>query len=214
MLKEQNSIIDISWPIKPTMTTYKNKGGIAFSPTKTFIADGTREAQVTLPTHLGTHVDAPSHFLEHGSSIDQINLSTLIGPCIILDLTNEAESITREKLAVHDIKGYTRVLLKTNNSAFNDDAPFTPSFVYLHESGAQYLIDNGIITIGIDYLGIERNQPAHETHIKLLSNSITIIEGLRLAHVFAGPSFLCCLPLTLTGLDAAPARAVLVDGMR
>jgi kynurenine formamidase len=44
----------------------------------------------------------------------------------------------------------------------------------------------------------------------LLCNGITIIEGLRLAHVQAGTYTIYCLPLALKTTDAAPARAILI----
>jgi arylformamidase len=64
--------------------------------------------------------------------------------------------------------------------------------------------------IGIDYLGIERNQPDHATHTILMKHNIAIIEGLRLADAVAGDYFFICLPLNVIGLEAAPARAVLL----
>jgi arylformamidase len=64
------------------------------------------------------------------------------------------------------------------------------------------------MAVGIDYLGIERNQPAHETHITLLKAGVVIIEGLRLANVTPGGFTLHCLPLHIVGSDGAPARAI------
>lgn len=84
--------------------------------------------------------------------------------------------------------------------------------------------------MGIDYLGIERDQPDHISHkvpelddasscVKakfmrsqtLLGSNIPIIEGLRLAHVEAEREYhFVCLPLAIRGLEAAPARAVLI----
>ncbi|MFA6527006.1 MAG: cyclase family protein [Candidatus Babeliales bacterium] len=208
---QKNNIIDISWPTSPAMTTYKNKGGVAFTPTKTFQLDGARETMITIPSHNGTHVDAPSHFIEHAASVDQANLSSLVGPCVIIDLTHVQERITKEDLVQCSIQPHARILLKTRNSSRPATESFDPSFVYLDARGAQYLVDCNVMTVGIDALGIERNQPGHETHSLLLSNNITIIEGLRLASVQAGSYYLCCLPLLLAGLDAAPARAIVLN---
>ncbi len=65
--------------------------------------------------------------------------------------------------------------------------------------------------MGIDYLGIERNQPGHDTHRALLSSGVAIIEGLRLADIAAGKRYyFMCLPLRIVGFEAAPARAILL----
>jgi len=100
-------------------------------------------------------------------------------------------------------------LFKTKNSALKNNAPFDPEFIYLDKTGAKYCVEQKIKAVGIDYLGIERNQPGHETHALLLENNIGIIEGLRLAHAEADQYFLICLPLLIPGADASPARAIL-----
>ena len=103
------------------------------------------------------------------------------------------------------------ILFKTKNSALKSDDLFHASFIYLNQSAAKFLAEKKVKAVGIDYLGIERNQPTHETHICLLEKNIPIIEGLRLEHVQAGTYFLCCLPLRLQELEAAPARAILMQ---
>ena len=205
-----SKIIDISWPISPDMTAYKDRSVVAFTSTKTYESDHAREATVLLGTHSGTHVDAPAHFLEHGQSLDQINLNCLIGPCKVLDLTNIQEKITAHDLYTFDITENDRILLKTKNSFLDSNARFDSLFVYLEKSGAEYLVSKNIKSIGIDYLGIERNQSDHATHSILLEKNIPIIEGLRLGQVEPGEYILCCLPLALHGLEAAPARVVLL----
>jgi len=205
-----SKIIDISWPISPDMTAYKDRSIVTFTQTKTYEKDHAREATVLLGTHSGTHVDAPAHFLEHGQSLDQIDLNCLIGSCKVLDLTYVQEKITEQDLRAFNITQDDRILLKTKNSFLDSNARFDGLFVYLEKSGAEYLVSKNIRSIGIDYLGIERNQADHATHELLLHNNISIIEGLRLGHVEPDEYTLCCLPLLLSGLEAAPARAVLL----
>jgi len=65
--------------------------------------------------------------------------------------------------------------------------------------------------VGIDYLGIEHSQPGHVTHTTLMHQDIVIIEGLRLFHINPGRYFFVCLPLAVIGLEAAPARAILIE---
>ena len=208
-------IIDISWPISTATTGYKDRHVVAFEKVKNFAKDGVRETNIRLSAHTGTHVDAPSHFLKDGKTIDQIHPDRLIGPCKVLDMTDVAEHITRNRLAEHEseIAADDIVLLKTSNSAQPATEKFSPHIVYLESSGAEYLKEKKIKAVGIDYLGIERSQPGHPTHEVLMAANICIIEGLRLSPVDAGAYFLVCLPLNIIGLEAAPARAVLISGM-
>ena len=203
-------IIDISWPISNQMTTYKDKQDVLISHTRTWETHQSRESKISCGVHTGTHVDAPAHFLENGKTIDQINLSALIGSCQVFDLTYVSEKITAYDLKNLDFATCSRALFKTKNSLVLDTGLFDANFVYLDQSAAQYLVTKNLIAVGVDGLGIERNQPGHETHKILLENDILIIEGLRLGHVMPGSYELVCLPLVLIGTDGAPARAILI----
>ncbi|HJM68683.1 MAG TPA: cyclase family protein [Candidatus Babeliales bacterium] len=199
--------IDISWPISQAMTTYKDRKNVSIIETKTWNNDQVRETSLSMGLHTGTHIDAPSHMLEQGDTISSDAI--VMQRCQVLDLTNLAGGITKDDLMQQDITE-SIILLKTNNSSLDATAPFDPNFVYLEQSGAEYLIEQGVTLVGIDYLGIERNQPGHPTHKVLLEKGVVNLEGLRLKHVDAGTYNLICLPLSISNVDAAPARAVLV----
>lgn len=204
-------IIDISWPLSGDMTTYKNRADVIIDKLKSITKDCVAESMIQMHTHTGTHVDAPAHFIENGKTIDQIPLDFLCGTAVVIDCTHISEAITAEDLKIHQkiITTHTRILLKTKNSFCKPTDPFNTHFVYLEKSGAQFLIDHGVKTVGFDYLGIERNQPGHPTHKTILQSGI-IIEGLRLAPVEPGIYTLFCLPLLIDKSDGSPARAILI----
>jgi arylformamidase len=204
-------IFDISWPISPEMTAYKDKKVVEITHTKTFDKDYVRESLLTIGAHSGTHIDAPSHFLKDGISIDQQPVYATCGPCKVFDVTHVDDAIMPTDLVSFDMQEGDIILFKTKNSDLESMQPFTPNFVYLHHTAAAFLAHCKVQAVGIDYLGIERNQPEHETHIILMKNNCAIIEGLRLAGVAAGDYFLWCVPLALTGTEAAPARAILIQ---
>ena len=199
-------IIDISWPLNEATTAYKDKKIISLTPTKQFEQHSVRETAITIGSHSGTHIDAPSHFLKNGETIDEIALEALCGPCTVVDMTHVSECIRVEDVKKITIPKNARILFKTSKSKLLPDASFNAAFIYLHADAAAYLAQQNIAAIGIDYLGIG----PHETHIFLLEKNIPIIEGLRLKHVAAGQYQLFCLPLALQGCDAAPARAILI----
>lgn len=204
-------IIDISWPILPTTTEYKDKKTIQFQEIKNFDKDGVRESSICLGSHTGTHVDAPAHFLKDGKTIDQVTLDRVIGRAAVLDLTIVLGSISADDLEKQEINEGDILLLRTANSAHAPTDSFEREFVYLDASGARYLAEKKVKAVGIDYLGIERGDPEHTTHTTLMHADVVIIEGLRLGHAQAGHYFLICLPLDVIGLEAAPARAVLMS---
>lgn len=206
-------LIDISWPLSAATTAYKDRHVINFEDTKDFTRDGVRETKITLGSHSGTHIDAPSHFLKNGKTIDELSLDRFVGKSMVLDMSHCSRRITRDDLLRYDelIPCGDMVLLRTTNSFLSTFSTFDSDFVYLASCGAQYLIEKKVKAVGIDYLGIERDQQGHTTHASLMNADIVIIEGLRLGHVEQGAYLLFCLPLNVIGLEAAPTRAVLID---
>lgn len=203
-------ILDISWPISTAITGYKDKHVVNFEDVKHFVVDNARETNICLSSHTGTHVDAPSHFLKDGKTIEEVHLERLVGPCKVLDLMHVQEKITRDDIQDYDIQEHDIVLFKTSNSMYHATDKFSPQFVYLEVSGAEYLAQKKVKAVGIDYLGIEHSQPGHLTHRTLMHADVIIIEGLRLGHVEPGVYQFICLPLYIIGLEAAPARAILM----
>lgn len=202
-------IIDISWPIQACMTQYKNKDVVNINPIKTFQQDLVRQTSITIDSHTGTHIDLPAHFVVDGATSSDFDLNQCCGFCTVIDLTHVQEAITQENLNNFLFEKDSIVLLKTKNSFLHGQEPFNQNFVYLEKSGAAYLAHQQIKAVGIDYLGIERNQPGHPTHKILFEHNVAIIEGLRLQHVNQGDYTLFCLPLAFTELEALPARAIL-----
>lgn len=204
-------IIDVSWPVSQDTTEYKDRKTILFKQNKIFEQDGARDSQITMNSHTGTHIDAPNHFLQNGKSVDQVSLQTCIGKAKVLDFAGVKESVSKSDLQKHDIQKNDIILLKTKNSFLSATGPFEKEFIFLKDCGAQYLADKEIKAVGIDYLGLERGQEGHPSHKYLMEKDITIIEGLRLGHVVPGDYFFICLPIYVVGLEAAPARAILVQ---
>ena len=158
-------------------------------------------------SHAGTHVDAPFYLFRSKWTADKIPFERLIGKCQVLDLTDVSDTITAADLKKRRI---TRrmVLLKTRNS-FDPMKAYNPRHVAMSVDAADYLIAKGVTTIGYDYQSFER-EGKNVLHTILLAKSVTVIDNLRLGHVPPGNYTLICLPLKVTGIDAAPARAILV----
>lgn len=203
-------IYDISMSIHHDMPVYKNqpekKPMLKF--TTDYVSGKSCESQIQMNVHTGTHVDAPLHMLENGASIEQIELKKVITQCKVFDFTQLPGNINREALESKDIKAGDFILLKTKNSYVEH---FDLGFVFLEKSGAVYLRDQSVIGVGIDALGIERNQPDHDTHKILFQASIIIVEGLRLKGIKEGRYLLFAAPLKIKSAEGAPARAVLVE---
>ena len=203
-------IYDISREISEDMVIYKNRAEKKpkISVTRR-LEEGANESKLDIFVHTGSHVDAPYHVLENGKKIDEMPPDRFMGNAIVIDFTKVKYCITRKDLINSSIKiqKYDIVLLKTKNQLEKD---FDFNFVYLEKTGAEYLVSKKIKAVGIDSLGIERNQPNHITHNILAENSIPIFEGLDLSKVKQGKYFFHGLPLKIMNVDASPVRAVLI----
>ncbi len=168
-------------------------------------------SKITCGVHTGTHMDAPKHFIEDGAGIDKFNLDILIGPCRVIDVPAQISVISKEFLERLDIKKGDRILFKTKNSEWinNGDRNFHTDYVCLNFESAKYMVEKGIILVGIDYLSVEGYHVGHDTHKTLLEKGIIIIEGLNLFNVAAGNYRLIALPVKIKDSNGAPARVIL-----
>ncbi len=212
--KEKNMhTYDISLTVSPQLPVWPGDPPIEFKPLSR-IEEGA-DANVTkmsMCVHVGTHVDAPYHFLPDGSAIHEIDLRTLMGRAFVLHLP-EVDIITEEVLRNAEIPPRTRRLLfKTRNSEWwaAGHRTFRKDYVALSADAAEYLVGRGVRVVGVDYLSVAPFEDTVPTHQILLGGGVVIIEGLNLSAVSEGRYTLYCLPMKLLGMDGAPARAVLV----
>jgi arylformamidase len=206
------TIYDISLPIVSGGLTYPGNPAIAIAPQQAIAQGGSSNvSSLSFGSHTGTHVDAPKHFFDDGTTVDALALDVLMGPAVVVAFDDSVMSVGERELRMHELKGHTRVLLATRNSKLIHNREFVPDYTYLAPDGASYLASLGVKLVGIDYLSIEQfHSGHHRTHRTLLERGIVIVEGLDLSAAPMGPYELRVLPLRLAGLDGAPARAVLV----
>ncbi len=169
-------------------------------------------SKISFGSHTGTHIDAPSHTIQNGLSIDNYSLDNFIGECHVFDFSYlEAGSLIKiSDFEKFEIKAGDRILVKTSNSLRGYD-DFYEDFVALDGDCADWLAEKNIALFGIDYLSIKkRGSSDNRAHNSLLSKNIPIIEGLNLREVSSGTFQIFCPPLNITGIDGSPARAVLI----
>jgi arylformamidase len=166
-----------------------------------------------LSAHTGTHVDARMHFIPGGWTIEALELPRVFGPCRVVDLTHVEGQVARADLEAAGVAGTVRLLLKTRSSerGLLGREGFAEDYVGISLDAAEYLVEIGVETIGVDYLSVEPFEDEEfNTHRTLLGADVVIVEGLILGGVEAGEYLFACLPIKLAGSDGAPARAVLV----
>lgn len=203
-------LYDISVPIRQGMPVWPGDPKVRVRKALALArGDPANVSALSLGAHTGTHVDAPSHFLADGVSVDRIPLELCVGPARVVEVPAPV-AIGPADLAPLPVRGCARLLLKTRNSALWQREGFQEDFVYVTEEGAFFLVGAGVRLLGVDYLSVEgygvEGAPAH---LALLRAGAFLLEGLDLSAVPPGDYELLCLPLRLVGADGAPARALL-----
>ncbi len=208
-------LYDISLPLSPRLPVWPGDPAIHLERVARMDEGALANvSQFAGTVHIGTHIDAPDHFLNNGMTTDRLPLDVFIGPAWVFAVPDEVDLITAAVLETFQWpQDARRVLFRTRNSRWwaQGEEVFHTDYVALAPDGAQWLVERGIILVGIDYLSIAPFEEPAPTHRILLEAQVVILEGLRLDHVPPGRYTLACFPLALKGAEGAPARAVLWD---
>ena len=204
-------MIDLTHPIATGAPCYPSDPATALSPHCTLAREGFRVSRIETGTHQGTHVDAPSHFLENGATVDTLPLEPFFGPANLLRIPREAgQTIDLEALTPFDrlLCPGARIVVATGwDSRWGTAAYFTdPPALTL--AAARLLSERRIALLGMDTPtpGCE-DALMHEIFLKA---GVALLESL--VHLEQCPEAftLCALPLALCGCDGSPVRAVAI----
>lgn len=202
-------IIDVSMEISEDTIYYPGNPQPDIEKYRQIPEDSTTESRICIGSHTGTHVDAPRHIQEDGKTVEELDLENFYGDAQVLDLTDCKEKVDREDLENAEITENI-VLLKTDNSLQGYEK-FREDFTYLTLEGVEYLIEQGVETVGIDYLSLvefDGGEKATKAHEKA-NQKMTVIEGLDLRDAEAGKYTFSGMPLKMN-TDGAPMRAALI----
>lgn len=214
-------IIDISHRYHPDMPSWESPHGLGnFLRLAGSMKNGSvaNFSEMKLPTHTGTHVDAPGHVFDHyydaGFDVDTLDLDVLNGHALLVDVPRD-KNITAEVMKSLNIpKGVRRVLFRTLNTdrGLMYKKAFDTSYVGFMRDGAQWLVDNtDVKLVGVDYLSVAAFDDLIPSHLVFLEGRETIlVEGLKLDGVEAGVYSVHCLPLRLVGAEGSPIRCILI----
>jgi len=209
-------IYDVTVPITETMPVWPGQPRVEIEQlARIDRGDQANVSQLKISSHVGTHVDAPFHFVRRGMTVDMIPLDLLMGSAFIV----EADKLEKNSIDVFDLASIhfprrtKRLLIKTSNSNFWEDrlTEFERDFVHLTPKAAEWLVNRGVQLLGVDYMSVDAYSDRDcRVHHILLEAGVVIIEGLNLSRVPAGSCQLVCLPLKVSGSDAAPARVLVI----
>jgi len=162
---------------------------------------------VETETHIGTHVEGPTHHPRGSRSLAELPLETFMGEAVVLDLTHLRPSGGRGKPIepehLEEVRDGDVVLMRS---------PYRGGEVpYISPEAARALRGRGIKMLGIQGVGVEA-EGSFATHDELLLNDIPIIEGLvNLDELSSDRVFFIGLPLRIMDMDSSWIRAIALE---
>lgn len=195
-------IIDLTMPLDEKTPTFPGDPALIIRR-ETVGKHGCGKTFLGLHTHVGTHIDVPSHMIADAKTLSDFPITKFVGEAIVVDVRGR-RSIEPPFLGVN--KGDIVFFLTAHSEkAYNTDY-FTNNPV-VTEKAAQSLANLGVSIVGLDSFTCD-NEP-YTVHKILLRNDILIVENLVNLQVLAGKRFQCTiLPLKITAADGAPCRVI------
>lgn len=155
-------------------------------------------SDITMCLHTGAHIDAPLHFVDDGASVDELSPQKFIGRCVVRSANGP---ITAEWVEGNLPSGCKRLLIKCGGNG------------YLMDNAVAELCRFNVELVGIDALSVASEDNEDSVHRELMYNNIAILEGIDLNEIKDGEYFLIAAPIKAGGAEAAPCRALLLEGV-
>ncbi len=205
-------IYDITLPLSEATLRYPGDPPVAITRVLDLHGgDPLTLSHVAISCHVGTHVDAPAHFVASGATVDRLPLESYLGPAVVVKLP-DCDVIRPVDLEPLGIPAGHHVLLKTRNSTLLQADRFVESYCHLAPEAGAWLCARRPRSIGFDYYSLDAfSVDRFPAHTIVARANIPAFVCLALADVPAGRYTFAGLPLPLVGAEAAPVRAVLMD---
>jgi len=176
-------IVDLSMPLSDGTPVYPSDPEVEIKTIRRIETDGYYMNYLMMGEHVGTHVDAPAHFIANGKTVEKIPLDVFFGEGVVL----------RPQEVSGDLRGKVLLLLTEGRS--------------IDVKTAGKVVKSGVKLVGIDSMSIGNE----EVHRLLLGEGIPIIENLTNLKLLKGKRFLFfAFPLPIVGGSGSPVRAVAI----
>jgi len=207
---------DLSQPFHGEMPHSAALPAPEFETVRDVATDRINVQYYSVPTHIGTHVDAPLHFVEGGRAIDEFPLERFAGETVVLDVSqDEPSEITLEEVeaAAGEVRPDDIVLLHTGWGEKYGTEEYD-SHPWLAEEVAEYFADIGPKLVGLDAVTPDIPVPMRPegwlefpVHRTMLGAEVLIAEHIANLEPFLGERVeVVGLPMRIQGGDGAPAR--------
>jgi len=193
---EATRVVDLTHPMHDDMAFWP--GGVPFKKTELVgYEQGYLLHKFEMGENTGTHVDAPAHFVQGKKAIDDLSLSELIVPAVVIDIQDKSADDPDYELSVEDVKAWEAkhgtipagsfVILNTGwhkrfdrpERYVNFDEDKIMRFPGYGPDSAELLVARDVAGIGIDTLSLDHGpSKTFRTHLIMLGANKYQVENL------------------------------------
>ena len=205
-------IVDLTLHLYADVPVRPGDPGVVMNELRDITTEGYRLTHLSMGTHTGTHIDAPSHIVEDGDTLNNISFDALVGPCCLVNVAGEPESsIALEDLIIHEdaIRSAGRVVLKSGWAKRWGTPEYYRSSPSITMEAARWLAGEDV---QVKLIGFDMPTPSVEQetdiHKVFLEAGIPIVECLNLENLIQSYFEIVVAPLPLRNREGAPCRVL------
>ena len=205
--------IDLTHLISPEMPVYPGTQPPRLQIESSIDDKGFLERNITMCSHIGTHIDAPAHLIKNHNTLDMLPIDHFYGPALLLNfahLVNKTITVKQLEPYREKIAAVNFLLLYTGWDQYWGSADYFANYPVLSDDAAHWLSSFPLKGFGIDAISADIPESTeYPVHKALLRQNIIIIENLaNLADLSCSQFQFCCFPLPFKDGDGSPVRAV------
>lgn len=209
-------VIDLTHTISENMPVYPGTEQPRLIPACTIRKNGFRETLLHMYSHTGTHIDAPAHMFESGTTLERFGASQFVGSALVIDCSSLGEGgridMSFIESSREDAEKADFLLFRTDWDKKWGTPVYFGDFPCITAQVADFIAATGKKGVGLDVISLDPIDSKLENHrIIFGQNTIVIIENLcNLSEIGSGLFTFIAAPLKFENSDGAPARAFAV----
>lgn len=204
---------DLTYPISETMLLYPGIPQPRLHDLARPEIDGYGMSEFTFWNHLGTHIDAPTHFYADGCSLDQFPVDRFVTMVHTIDCRG-LTVIQPQHLSpiLTTVPRGEAVLLLTGQYRYWGTPQYFEPFPVLNDAAADLLVDHEVGMILVDAPSVDRvDTTDFPNHHRLLHAPRLIVENLAYHDDLPQRFKMAALPLKIQSSNGSPARVIAWD---
>ncbi len=190
-------------------------------------------ARYAASEHGGTHIDSPIHFAEGKATVDELPVTRLVGPAVVIDISAACAQNADYRLSPEDVAAWekrhgripaaTIVLVRTGWGKFwsdrkkylGDDTPGEEDnlhFPGIAREAAELLVARHIHGVGIDTASMDSgtSKQAFAHRVFCAANSYGLENVANLEKLPATGATLIALAMKIKGGSGGPVRIIAI----